>query len=73
MQSKASRWRGVGHTPWGKWSARLSGQRSKFISQTYETEEAAARAHDRGAIAVFGREVAKINFPLEDYGAEVIF
>ena len=73
MQIKVSKWHGVTGTSTGKWRAtQLTEDKTHvYISSAFETEEAAARAYDRGAIAVRGREVANLNFPLEEYSAEV--
>jgi hypothetical protein len=43
-----------------------------FLGKTYWTPEAAARAVDRGSIALRGRTRAKTNFPINWYGPEVI-
>lgn len=42
-----------------------------FLGKNYWTAEAAARAVDRANIALYGREAACTNFPLEWYGEEV--
>ena len=48
------------------------GKRKKMsISTAYRTPEAAAVAHDRAAIAVFGRDMAVLNNPLAGYPPEV--
>ena len=41
------------------------------ISTKFATEEDAVRAHDRAAIAMYGRERAVLNLPLEAYDVVV--
>lgn len=45
--------------------------RMLFLGKNYWSAEAAARAVDRANIALYGREAASTNFPLEWYGPEV--
>lgn len=43
-----------------------------YVSTLFLSAEDAARGHDRAAIAIFGPELAVTNFPLGNYGPEVI-
>ena len=52
-----------------KWETRVMPKR--ILSSQFETKEAAARAYDRGTIAMHGREKAALNYPLEDYDIKV--
>lgn len=45
--------------------------RMLFLGKNYWSAEAAARAVDRANIALYGREAASTNFPLDWYGPEV--
>ena len=47
----------------------LSGAGSRYVG-CFSTEEAAARAHDRAAIAACGHGEAVLNFPAAEYRAE---
>lgn len=54
--------------PW-KASVTLSGAGSRYVG-CFSTEVAAARAHDRAAIAACGHGEAVLNFPAGEYRAE---
>ena len=41
------------------------------VGVLYKTPEAAAKAHDRAQIAVYGRKGADLNYPMEMYDSEV--
>lgn len=59
-----SRYKGVFRAPSGKWMAQIKYKRRSRYLGTFDIEEAAARAYDREARAIFG-EFALTNFPPE--------
>ncbi|GJP29850.1 hypothetical protein CLOM_g20130 [Closterium sp. NIES-68] len=70
-QKKKHRFSGVSSDPSGRWEAYLYNSRRKIYLGNWDDEKDAAKAHDRAAISIFGRQCTTINFPLSDYGDEV--
>eukprot|EP00958_Prasinococcus_capsulatus_P001331 scaffold115_cov304-Prasinococcus_capsulatus_cf.AAC.25 len=62
-----SRFKGVAqHKITKRWEAHIWGDSKQCYLGSYETEELAARAYDKGALKIKGVE-ASINFPCSDY------
>ncbi|CAI5465989.1 unnamed protein product [Closterium sp. Yama58-4] len=70
-QTKKHRFSGVSSDPSGRWEAYLYNSRRKIYLGNWDDEKDAARAHDRAAISIFGRQCTTINLPLSEYGDEV--
>lgn len=66
QRSKDVRWTAVVHLGGADNQRRLK----YHVSTVYRTVEAAAMGHDRAAIAIFGRNRAQTNFPLQNYSQE---
>lgn len=69
QSNRSSDYIGVGwHSGGHKWRARCRDERTKieYHLGLFDSEEDAARAYDRKALALFG-PTARLNFPLSDY------
>ncbi|CAG9464578.1 unnamed protein product [Pedinophyceae sp. YPF-701] len=68
---RSSKWRGVSaHRQPGKWISQIkAGGKQPVYLGFYTSEEMAARAYDRAAINVHGRDYPNLNFNASTYGS----
>mmetsp|Transcript_43341 Transcript_43341/g.109740 ORF Transcript_43341/g.109740 Transcript_43341/m.109740 type:complete len:492 (-) Transcript_43341:100-1575(-) len=69
----SSKYRGVTHfKPANTWQAQIAYEGKTYYLGRHDTEDEAARVHDRGAVCLRGPSAAT-NFPLETYATEMDF